>query len=385
MSQPNPDAIRWIALLGVTALVSILFIGMVKPFLVAITLAAITAAMSARLQGRMMALTGSRRGFSATLTLIVLVVSVVGPLLGVMFLAAEQAKGMSEGAEELVKELRGLSPDDPLPEWVPFRNEIGSHSAEIMAKLGELTSAISGFAASVLGHIASGTAQFFLNLFIYLYALFMFVQMDRSVITQIFSFTGLPHKTQAELADRMVLISKATIKGTFVIGLAQGSLGALGFWVVGIHGAAFWGVIMLVFSVIPGIGPLIIILGGSIWLFTQDQLAMGLGLAIWGIAAVSTIDNILRPILVGRTASLHNVLILISTLGGLASFGAVGLVLGPVLAGLFVTLWQTLARTAASPDYIDVSAPGFNEEGDPGGAEQPDPDLTETEEGRLSK
>lgn len=183
MPQPSSDTIRWIALVSVTLLVSILFVGMVQPFLVALVLAAITAAMASKIQVRMLGLTGGKQGLSAALTLILLCIAVIAPLLGVTYLAAQQAQGMSEGADQLVTELRAISQDDPLPEWVPFRDFIGSHSAEITAKLGELTSALSGFAATALGHLATGTAQFFLNLFVYVYALFLFLQMDRSVIS----------------------------------------------------------------------------------------------------------------------------------------------------------------------------------------------------------
>ena len=356
MSQPGADSIRWIALVAVTGLVSILFVGMVQPFLVALVLAAITAAMSAPLQARMMSLTHGRAGFAAALTLVILCIALVAPLLGVIFLAAQQAQGMSAGAEALVAELQAISPDDPLPDWVPFRDAIGARSADIMAKLGELAGALGGWAASAFGHIAAGTAQFFLDLFVYIYALFLFLQMDRTVISQILSYSGLAEGKQAELEERMVSISRATIKGTLVIGAAQGALGALGFWVAGIEGAAFWGVVMAVLSIIPGLGPLLIIFCGVVWLFTQGAVTPAIGLAVWGVAVVGTIDNILRPILVGRDAALHDILILISTLGGLAMFGAAGLVLGPVLAGLFVSLWNTLSRTAADPDDLRETA-----------------------------
>lgn len=345
MRQPSPDALRWIALFGATAVISILFIGMVQPFLVALVLAAITASMASRLQARMMDVTHQRPGLAAALTLAVLSVAVLAPLLGVAYLAAQQAQGMSDSAGALVAELQSITPEEPLPDWVPFRDQIGSRSADIMAKFGELTEALSGYAATALGQLAAGTAEFFLNLFVYVYALFLFLQMDRSVIDQVLSYSGLPERTQTALAERMISISRATLKGTLVIGVAQGVLGGLGFWATGIEGAVFWGVVMAVLSVIPGLGPLLIVFGGVLWLLAQGDLTMALGLAVWGVAVVGTIDNILRPVLVGRDTALHDVLILISTLGGLAVFGAAGLVLGPVLAGLFVTLWDTLVRT----------------------------------------
>ncbi len=350
MAKPTPEALRWFALFSITLIVSALFFGMVQPFLVALVLAAITSAMSARIFARMIVLTRRRSALASGLTLALLTIAVIAPLMGIVWISVLQAQGIADEASRLVVQLTNLSTDEPLPDWVPFRDFLGERSAQIMAKLGEVASAIGGFFVSALGDITRGTASFFLSLFVYFYSVFIFLQMDRPVIDLILAYTGLDHKTQFALRDRMVSVSRATIKGTLVIGIAQGVLGGLGFWVAGIEGAAFWGVVMAVLSVIPGLGPLFIIFCGVIWLFTQGETTAAIGLAIWGMAVVGTIDNILRPILVGRDAALNDIIILISTLGGLAFFGASGLILGPVLAGLFVTLWDTLAEQSGNSD-----------------------------------
>lgn len=342
MTTPPSDALRWFSLLTVTAAVSILFIGTVNSFLIGLVLAAIAAGLAAPLQARMIVLTKRKSAMAAILTITIVAISIVAPLFGVIWLAASQAESLAAGADALVEQFSGLSPDDPLPEWVPFRQQIGRYSAEIIAKLGEFASAAGGFLVSNLTEMTKGTVRFFLDVFIFFYALFFFVQMKTPVIEQILSYSGLHDSTQRVLAERMISISRATIKGTLLIGVAQGALGGLGFWAAGLEGAAFWGVVMAVLSVIPGLGPLFIIFCGVVWLFAQGETTAAIGLAVWGIGVVGTIDNILRPILVGRDAALPDIMILISTLGGLAAFGASGLVLGPVLAGLFVTLWDTV-------------------------------------------
>ncbi len=365
MTRPSPDTLRWFSLLAATALVSVLFLDMVNGFLVALILAGIAAAMAKPLQSWIMGVTGGRSALASTVTIIIIGLAVIAPLLGVIWIAASQAEGLTAGAEGLVKQLGTISPDDPLPEWVPFGEQIGKHSAAIMAKLGEFTSAAGGFFVSVLTEMTLGTVNFFLDLFIFFYALFCFLQMKTPVIDQILSYTGLPDATQRTLADRMVSISRATIKGTLLIGVAQGTLGGLGFWAVGLEGAAFWGVVMAVLSIIPGLGPLFIIFCGVVWLFAQGESGSAIGLAVWGFGVVGTIDNLLRPILVGRDAAMADIMILISTLGGLVVFGASGLVLGPVLAGLFVTLWDTVRDAsrnglsqAATAVEIDTAAAG---------------------------
>lgn len=378
MTGLSADRMRWFALLSVTAIVSLLFLGMVKGFLVALVLAAIAAGLTADLQAHMMGFTRQREGLAAALTILILSVAVIAPVLGVIWLAASQAEGLAEGATALVDELGTLSPDDPLPEWVPFRDQFGHYSAQITAKLGEIASAAGGFVVSVLTDVTRGTVQFFLDLFIFYYALFCFLQMKTSIITQVLGYSGLPVPTQQALGERMVSVSRATIKGTLLIGVAQGALGGLGFWAVGLEGAAFWGVVMAVLSVIPGLGPLFIIGCGVIWLFAQGEITSAIGLAAWGFGVVGTIDNILRPILVGRDAAMADIMILISTLGGLGLFGAAGLVLGPVLAGLFVTLWDTV-RDASRNDigFSPTDSQATVSEAAPPPEEEPDAPVAE--------
>ncbi|MEM9395730.1 MAG: AI-2E family transporter [Pseudomonadota bacterium] len=343
LNAPSRDFLRWLSLFVTTLLVSVFFVGMVQPFLVALVLAAIASAMSTKLFARLSSITKGRKGLAATLTLLLLLVAVIAPLAGISWLAVNQAQGINEAASAWLNDLSQVSPNDPLPEWVPFQDVLGDYSAQIAAKLGELASAVGGFLVSALGSITRGTASFFLSLFVFIYAFFIFLQMDRPVIDLLLSYSGLAPATQTALRDRMISVSRATIKGTFLIGIIQGVLGGVGFWAAGIDGAAFWGVVMAVFSVIPGIGPTLIVLCGVAWLFAQGLLTPAIGLGIWGMAVVGTIDNLLRPKLVGRDAAMNDIMILISTLGGLAAFGAAGLVLGPVLAGLFVTLWDTFA------------------------------------------
>ncbi|MEO0681256.1 MAG: AI-2E family transporter [Pseudomonadota bacterium] len=179
--------------------------------------------------------------------------------------------------------------------------------------------------------------------------IFAFLAMRQPILLQLLAYSGLAPETQAALYDRIVTVSGATLKGTLAIGFAQGGLGGLGLWVAGVEGVAFWSVVIVVLSVIPAVGPLLALIPIAIALMIDGQMTTGIGLAVWGIAVVGAIDNILRPMLVGREAALHDLMILISTLGGLVVFGAAGLVLGPVLAGLFVSLWDTLKTSLAAP------------------------------------
>jgi predicted PurR-regulated permease PerM len=135
-------------------------------------------------------------------------------------------------------------------------------------------------------------------------------------------------------------VTRATLKGTVLIGLAQGVLGGLAFRVVGIDGSLFWGTVMTVLSIIPGLGGAVVWVPAVIILIATGSWLKGIGLALFCALVVGSVDNLLRPILVGRDTKMHELMIFFSTLGGLLAFGAMGFILGPLLAALFMTIWE---------------------------------------------
>ena len=161
-------------------------------------------------------------------------------------------------------------------------------------------------------------------------------------------------------------VTRATIKGTLVIGIIQGALAGIGFWAAGIDGAAFWGTIMAILSIVPGVGAALIWIPGVIYLFLIGQTLPAMLLAAWCAAVVGTVDNILRPMLVGKDAKMPDLLILVGTLGGLFLFGPIGFIVGPIVCGLFLTVWEIYGttfkdilppvRSLASGEVKDTSA-----------------------------
>jgi predicted PurR-regulated permease PerM len=157
------------------------------------------------------------------------------------------------------------------------------------------------------------------------------------------------------MLDKFVSVTRATLKGTLLIGATQGTLGGFAMWAVGIDGAVFWGAVMTVLSIVPGVGSALVLVPAGIILMVSGDLWRGIGLVVFSVVVVSTVDNLLRPLLVGRDTQMHELLIFFSTLGGLLLFGATGFIIGPILAALFVTAWEmfgtgiTLVRPGA-PD-----------------------------------
>jgi predicted PurR-regulated permease PerM len=344
-----PTLLRWLALIALTVLVTVLFVDVALPFLSALILAAIAAALASPLYQFLLSRVGNRPSLASFGTLLIMLTAIIAPLIGIAYLAAGEAAGLTVKTVEIYEEISQGVDEFRLPDWVPLRDEIINAWPKISSKIEDLVGSIAAFLATSLSHLTRGTAVFFLNLFIFLYAMFFFLQMGRPIIQQVLSHTALPPDLQKTLDERIVSVSRATIKGTLLIGIVQGALGGLGFWVTGIEGAIFWAVIMAIASVIPGVGAAFVVIGGAIYLGVEGAVPQAIGLALWAVLVVGTVDNVLRPILVGRDAQMHDIYILVGTLGGLAAFGPVGLIFGPVLAGLFQSVWRTLKEVSDTP------------------------------------
>lgn len=350
-----------IAIVLATLLVSALFFQIALPFLTALILAGICAVLSQPFYRWILGKVGNRENAASGITLVVGLIIVVLPTLLIASLAVSQAsttiQGTASFASELSDDLAALqSGEMKLPSWFPYHDDLSTLQPKIAEKGSELLGNLASYLVSALTHFTSGTSAFILQLFAFLYALFFFLPMKKSVFAQTLQYSGLPPELQASLDGRIAAVSRATIKGTLTIGMIQGALGGLGFWAAGIGDAIFWGVVMMVLAAIPAVGATPVVICGAIYLgFTGDHL-QAVGLALWGMLVVGSIDNVLRPKLVGREAAMSDLWIFVSTLGGLASFGAVGLVLGPVTAGLFITIWQ-----AASDGKFVVQTPDTQE------------------------
>jgi predicted PurR-regulated permease PerM len=199
-----------------------------------------------------------------------------------------------------------------------------------------------------------------------LYAMFFFLLDGPTLVSKVRSYLPLSESDKDRMEERFMSVTRATIKGTFAIGAIQGALGGMGLAAAGIQGAIFWGAIMAVLSVIPGIGAAIIWLPAVIYLLVKGNIFAGLALLAWSAGVVGTVDNVLRPRLVGKDAKMPDLLILLSTLGGIVMFGAVGFILGPIVAALFITIWDIYGAA-----FQDVLQPTPMTEGPGGDSESP--------------
>ena len=321
---------------------SIVLLVLLKSFLMTIVVAAVMAGLLRPVYAKLRKRVGGRAPVAAGLTVLLTLAVVVVPLIAVGGLVVSQAASITENVRPILDKTAN-SPtylDQQLKRLPGYDKYLQPHRQQILNKAGEVVKSIGGVLMASLSSTTLSTVAFIGNFFLALYAMFFFLVDGPGMLAEILNHLPLHADEKKLLTDRFMSITRATIKGTIVIGVIQGSLTGIAFWVVGIPSVAFWTVLMVLLSVVPIVGGALIWVPACIVLFAMGSVGKAIGLALFCALIVGSVDNLLRPWLVGRDTKLHDLVILFSTLGGLLVIGPLGFVLGPVLAGLFVTSWQ---------------------------------------------
>ena len=178
------------------------------------------------------------------------------------------------------------------------------------------------------------------NFFVMLYLLFFLLRDGKSLSAQAARAMPLKESHTSRLLAEFATVVRATVKGNVVVALVQGTLGGLAFWVLGINGALLWGAVMALLSLLPAVGAALVWGPVAVYLLSTGSIWPAIGLTAWGVLVIGLVDNVLRPIMVGKDTRLPDYLVLIATLGGLAVFGLNGFVIGPVIAAVFLATWD---------------------------------------------
>ncbi len=357
----NREKSHRLTLLLLVAFISAVFLSMIRPFIMTILLAGIFSALIHPFYRRIAAWLGGRETVAAITTLLIVILIVLLPLSGLVAVITSQAIKVGQTATPWVQ--KQLSSSSELSAWVhdlPFFDVINPYRDVIFEKAGKLVESTSRFFLSGLQGAAKGTVNFIFMLFIWLYAMFFFLLDGPAFLQKILYYLPLEHEDERRLLERFTSVTRATIKGTAVIGIIQGGAAGIAFKVVGIPSAVFWGTVMTVLSIIPGIGTTLVWLPAAILLATQDQWGKAIGLTLFCGLVVGSVDNLLRPRLVGKDTQMNDLMILLSTLGGIVLFGLSGFIIGPIIAALFVTLWDMYG--IFFKDILGESLPIFQQE-----------------------
>src|SRR5690606_13538687 len=192
--------------------------------------------------------------------------------------------------------------------------------------------------------------KFILDFCLMLYLLFFLLREGKSLVELMVRALPMGDDRERMLFAKFAEVTRATVKGNMVVAIVQGSLGGIIFWILGIPGALLWAVVMAFCSLIPAVGAAIIWAPVAIYLLATGNYIQGIILVAFGAVVIGLVDNILRPILVGRDTKLPDYVVLLSTLGGLALFGINGFVIGPLIAALFFAFWGIFMREIHTPE-----------------------------------
>lgn len=357
---PSAPLTSRIFLVALVIVISFLFLKMIRPFLTALLVAGIAASLAQPLYRRMVRLLRGRRRGAAIAVIALVVLVVLLPLAGLLGLVAAEAVKVGEAAVPWVQDK--LSRPDQIETWLrtlPIYEHIEPYREDILTRAGQAVGFLSRLLIGGLQSATSGTLNFLFMLGVMLYAMYFFLEQGGKLVDRILWYLPLEDAEERLLLEKFSSVTRATLKGTAVIGLLQGTLAGIAFAVAGVPSALFWGALMVVLSVIPGIGIGLVWVPASIVLVSSGHTAAGIALAVFCAGIVSSIDNVLRPRLVGHDTKLPDLLILLSSLGGVLMFGMLGLVIGPIVAALFVTVWEIYGRMFAS---VLPTIPGRDEE-----------------------
>lgn len=360
-------------------LVTIGFLMVLKPFFGTIFWACAITVIFYPMQVRLIKYFNGRPNTSALLTLLACILIVVLPVTvlisSVVAEGADYYKKLESGEVDPARYIEQVRTAFPAVQEALAR--VGIDFARI--KEGALSVIMSGgkwLAQNALS-IGQNTFGLLLNICLMLYLTFFLLRDGNYLLELLIRALPLGDTRERILFAKFGEVTRATIKGNVVIAVVQGSLGGLAFWALGIPGALLWGVVMAVMSLIPAVGPAIVWAPVALYLFASGENVKALILVGVGAGVIGVIDNILRPILVGRDTKLPDYIVLLSTLGGLALFGINGFVIGPLVAALFIAFWGIFMHDVNVPDSPPAVVIDNQLAEDPQGAAQKPKDSTD--------
>ena len=345
----NEKTVRNKSLVILLGVVTVAFIWILLPFYGAVFWAVILGILFAPMQRRLQLKLGWERNLTSLLTLSICLVIAILPVIILAFFLVQEGAILYKNIESGELDIAGYVSHfkHSLPPY--FQHLLDRFGVGELSGLREkiIKSAVTGneFFATQVFSFGQGTFDFVVSFFIMLYLLYFFLRDGAELAREVRAAVPLQEHQKRRLQLKFNRVVRATVKGNLLVAITQGALGGLIFWFLDIPSVLLWAVLMAFLSLLPAVGAGIIwapaaaffLLGGAIW--------QGVVLGLYGIFVIGLVDNVLRPILVGKDTKMPDYLILISTLGGLAIFGLNGFVIGPLIAALFMSSWDIFLET----------------------------------------
>ncbi len=336
---------RYFLLVLVIAII-VLFFNMIKIFLIPIVLAAVITTLFYPFYLSLLRGTRNRRNIASFLCCFVLLIVFLIPLFFLAQIVSGEASQFYQTAEQKVREWLSPGQDGLLMrlQKYPWFQRLRLDQWNWQQALGDLFANAGTLLATIISKTSGGAFYLFANVFVTLFICFYFFRDGESMMKTIRNMVPLSDRYVDALIVRFAAVSRATIKGTVVIGLVQSTLGAITLWIFGVGSPLLWFMVMLILSFIPIVGAWLVMHPAAIIQILLGHHWQGIGIFLVTILIISNIDNVLRPRLVGQFSGLHDLIIFFSALGGIKMFGPLGVLIGPVVASFFVTLLEIYAE-----------------------------------------
>ena len=342
------------AFLVLLVVLTVAFAWLVWPFYGAVFWGAVLALLFEPLYRKFEARLRGRRNLAALATLGIILVIVILPLALVAVSLIQEATGLYQRVKTGELDFGSYFARIlmAMPSWASGLFErLGIEN--LPALQAKLTAAISQRGQAVTARaldFGQDALDLMVGFVIAMYLLFFLLRDGDALAADIRAAIPLAPATKARLLERFTTVIRATVKGNVLVAAAQGALGGLAFWVLGVHAPILWAVVMGFLSLLPAVGAALIWGPVALYLLAVGSVWQGFGLIAFGVFVIGLIDNFLRPILVGKDTQLPDYVVLISTVGGLAIIGINGFVIGPLIAAMFVAAWQIVTAERTGSD-----------------------------------
>ncbi len=328
--------------------VSVAFVWVLWPFYGAVFWGAIFALMFTPLFVRLLKAMPGRRTLAALAALAIILLLVILPLGLIVASLVQEASAVYQRMQsgEFSLSIYFQEVYSALPAWViGMLDRFGlSSTGVILERVSASLSKGSQFLATQAINIGQNAFDFIVSFFVMLYLVFFLLRDGGALARRIRDAVPLESGIKRELSGKFVTVIRATVKGNVVVAMLQGALGGLIFWMLGIHAPVLWGTLMAFLSLLPAVGAALVWGPVAIYFLVTGAVAKGLVLTAFGVLVIGLVDNILRPLLVGKDTKIPDYVVLVTTLGGMAIFGLNGFVIGPVVAAMFMAVWDLFAK-----------------------------------------
>jgi predicted PurR-regulated permease PerM len=334
---------------------------LVEPYLVPIFLAVVLVVVASPLYELLLRLVRGRRTLASALSCLFIGISVVLPMFLMAGVITSQALDLynlvshqlsSEQLEKLFDQ--GVGSLGPWLDWA--KQHLGFDQNDIIKNVGEWVRQVSNLLYSNLASVLKGFTNLVVNFALILFVTFYLFMDGHRMGDSLLALSPLPKELNQRIRDDFLASLQTTLKGTVVLALLQGLGCGLGFWVFGVPNAPFWGTVMIFASVVPLVGTALVWLPAGVYLLVLGNWGQALGVALWCLITGTVSDNILRPRLLGGAGAIHPLLTFFSVLGGLALFGLLGLILGPLVLAMLLSLVDVYQRYFLAPEFCDNRA-----------------------------